>query len=57
MGLGAALAFATFIALAVSQSAAGADLPVDLELVLAVMFPGRSTPSTPISSAAATPVR
>src|SRR3954466_10155681 len=40
MGLRVALAFATFIALAVGQSADGADLPVDLELVLAVDVSG-----------------
>jgi Protein of unknown function (DUF1194) len=40
MGLGAVLVFATFMALAASRGAAGSDLPVDLELVLAVDVSG-----------------
>ena len=40
MALGVALVFAALLAIAATRSAAGADLPVDLELVLAVDVSG-----------------
>ena len=57
MGLRAVLISATFLAMGATRSAAGADLPVDLELVLAVDVSGSIDTDTPTSSGAATPAR